>query len=123
MIWVFRMKWACRKLAFTANKVGDFIKNAAPKADLARWFGAPPPDLTNVARVRGPDWLYTYLRSFYADPTRPFGVNNEVFPAGRDAARVAESCKVYPAKSMRPAWLMGNQKKFTLVLWLMNQVS
>ena len=69
-----------KELAFTANKVGDFIKNAAPKADLAKWFGAPPPDLTNVARVRGPDWLYTYLRSFYADPARPFGVNNDVFP-------------------------------------------
>jgi ubiquinol-cytochrome c reductase cytochrome c1 subunit len=47
---------------------------------LARWFGAAPPDLTNVARVRGPDWIYTYLRTFYVDPTRPFGVNNEVFP-------------------------------------------
>ncbi len=69
-----------KELAFTANKVGDYIKNSTPKADLARWFGAPPPDLTNVARVRGPDWIYTYLRSFYVDPTRPFGVNNEVFP-------------------------------------------
>jgi ubiquinol-cytochrome c reductase cytochrome c1 subunit len=69
-----------QELAFGANKVGDFIKNSAPKTDLARWFGAAPPDLTNVARVRGPDWLYTYLRSFYADPSRPFGVNNEVFP-------------------------------------------
>ena len=67
-------------LGFTANKVGDHIKNAAPKADLANWFGAAPPDLTNVARVRGPDWLYTYLRAFYVDPSRPFGVNNEVFP-------------------------------------------
>jgi ubiquinol-cytochrome c reductase cytochrome c1 subunit len=45
-----------------------------------KWFGAAPPDLSNVARVRGPDWLYTYLRSFYVDPSRPFGVNNEVFP-------------------------------------------
>ncbi len=68
------------ELAFTANKVGDYIKNAAPKEDLARWFGAPPPDLSNVARVRGPDWIYTYLRTFYVDPTRPFGVNNEVVP-------------------------------------------
>ena len=68
------------ELAFGAKKVGDHIKNAAPKAQLAAWFGAAPPDLTNVARVRGPDWLYTYLRTFYADPTRPFGVNNDVFP-------------------------------------------
>ncbi|MFC4655324.1 MULTISPECIES: cytochrome c1 [Rheinheimera] len=67
-------------LAFGAEKVGEHITNAAPKADQARWFGAAPPDLTNVARVRGPDWIYTYLRSFYVDPSRPFGVNNKVFP-------------------------------------------
>lgn len=67
-------------LAFGAHKVGEYIKNGAPKADQAKWFGAAPPDLTNVARVRGPDWIYTYLRSFYVDPTRPFGVNNVVFP-------------------------------------------
>ena len=47
----------------------------------AKWFGATPPDLTLVARVRGTDWLYTYLRSFYEDPSRPFGVNNVVFPS------------------------------------------
>lgn len=39
------------------------------------------PDLTLVARVRGADWIYTYLRSFYVDETRPFGVNNAVFPS------------------------------------------
>ena len=39
-----------------------------------------PPDLTLVARVRGADWIYTYLRSFYVDESRPFGVNNTVFP-------------------------------------------
>lgn len=67
-------------LMFTGKKVGDHIKNNMATKDAEKWFGAAPPDLTNVARVRGPDWLYTYLRSFYADPSRPFGVNNEVFP-------------------------------------------
>ena len=43
------------------------------------WFGATPPDLTLVARSRSPEWLYTYLRNFYADPARPLGVNNLVF--------------------------------------------
>lgn len=43
------------------------------------WCAAP--DLTLVARVRGADWIYTYLRSFYVDETRPFGVNNAVFPS------------------------------------------
>lgn len=62
-------------------KVGDLMVSAIPQESAAKWFGAPPPDLTLVARVRGTDWLYTYLRSFYADPSRPFGVNNVVFPS------------------------------------------
>ena len=67
-------------LQFTGEKPGDHIKNAMPAESAASWFGAPPPDLTLVARVRGADWIYTYLRSFYADESRPFGVNNLVFP-------------------------------------------
>ncbi|NLS12312.1 cytochrome c1 [Vibrio sp. SM6] len=62
-------------------KIGDKMVNAMPARQAANWFGAPPPDLTLVARVRGTDWLYTYLRSFYQDPSRPFGVNNVVFPS------------------------------------------
>ena len=68
-------------LVFTGAKIGDLMKNAMSEKDAARWFGAPPPDLTLVARVRGADWIYTYLRSFYVDETRPFGVNNAVFPS------------------------------------------
>ncbi len=68
-------------LVFTGAKIGDLIKSAMSEKDAARWFGAPPPDLTLVARVRGADWIYTYLRSFYVDETRPFGVNNAVFPS------------------------------------------
>ncbi|ENM5826185.1 cytochrome c1 [Vibrio metoecus] len=64
-----------------ATKIGELMENAIPDKSAAKWFGAPPPDLTLVARVRGTDWLYTYLRSFYADPSRPFGVNNIVFPS------------------------------------------
>ena len=44
------------------------------------WFGAPPPDLTMVAKVRGTEWIYNYLKTFYQDDERPFGVNNKVFP-------------------------------------------
>jgi len=62
-------------------KIGSLIVNAMPAEQAASWFGAPPPDLTLVARVRGADWLYTYLRTFYEDPSRPFGVNNIVFPS------------------------------------------
>jgi len=67
-------------LVFTDSKIGDLMFNSMDKKEAGQWFGAPPPDLTLVARVRGADWIYTYLRSFYVDESRPFGVNNTVFP-------------------------------------------
>lgn len=66
-------------LVFADKKFGDLMTNAMRAEDGKKWFGATPPDLTLVARVRRPDWVYTYLRSFYEDPNRPYGVNNEVF--------------------------------------------
>ena len=68
-------------LLFAADKVGETMTVAMRTKDAAQWFGAPPPDLTVVARSRGADWLYTYMRSFYRDPERPTGWNNLVFPA------------------------------------------
>ena len=68
------------KLVFTGAKIGDHMVTGMQPADAKVWFGAVPPDLTLVARVRGTDWLYGYLRSFYEDPARPWGVNNKVFP-------------------------------------------
>lgn len=64
------------------SKVGDNITIAMPEAESAAWFGAPIPDLTLVARSRvgGADWIYTYLKGFYLDPKRPYGVNNILFP-------------------------------------------
>ncbi|WP_440874686.1 cytochrome c1 [Thalassotalea sp. PLHSN55] len=66
---------------YTGEKVGDHITNTMPPKEAAKWFGTTPPDLTLEARFRknGPDWIYTYLRSFYVDESRPFGVNNTVF--------------------------------------------
>ena len=61
------------------NKIGALMENAMPEKLAKKWFGAAPPDLTLVARSRGSDWLYTYLRGFYSDPSRPYGVNNTVF--------------------------------------------
>ncbi|GMR21548.1 MAG: cytochrome c1 [Gammaproteobacteria bacterium] len=66
-------------LMFTGGKIGDQMNIAMTREMGTKWFGAAPPDLTLVARVRGTDWLYTYLRTFYLDDSRPFGVNNEVF--------------------------------------------
>ncbi|PMZ64555.1 cytochrome c1, partial [Pseudomonas sp. GW247-3R2A] len=68
------------KLVFTGAKIGDHMSIGMQPADAKTWFGAAPPDLTLVARVRGTDWLYGYLKSFYEDPSRPWGVNNKVFP-------------------------------------------
>jgi ubiquinol-cytochrome c reductase cytochrome c1 subunit len=72
-------------LMFTGERVGDLMTIAMRPAESKGWFGAPPPDLTLVARQRnsgdgsGADWLYTYLRQFYRDAERPTGWNNLVF--------------------------------------------
>ncbi len=66
-------------LLFTAEKPGETMNVAMTKADAKAWFGATPPDLTVISRSRGPDWLYTYMRSFYRDDSRPTGWNNLVF--------------------------------------------
>lgn len=64
---------------YAGNKLGDMMKVAMPADAAERWFGTPPPDLSVISRARGTDWLYTYLRSFYLDPSRPTGVNNLAF--------------------------------------------
>lgn len=66
-------------LMFTSEKPGDPIKSAMPAAS-AQWFGAAPPDLTVETRMRGPDWVYNYLMTFYVDETRPLGTNNLMLP-------------------------------------------
>ena len=67
------------QLITTGAKVGDTMRVAIDEDDAKRWFGKAPPDLSVIARARGVDWLYTYLRSFYRDESRPWGVNNTVF--------------------------------------------
>lgn len=67
-------------LVFTDQKIGALITNALPQEASKTWFGSAPPDLTLVARLRSADWVYNYLKAFYVDPARPFGVNNKVFP-------------------------------------------
>ena len=75
-----------KNLLFTSDKVGSLMKVALDEKDAKAWFGAPPPDLSVIARAKaseagsGADWLYTYLRTFYKDDSRPTGWNNMVFP-------------------------------------------
>ena len=71
---------ALEQLVFTGQKIGEQMTTAMPVEMAKQWFGAPPPDLTMVVRVRGEEWLYNYLKTFYVDDSRPFGVNNKVFP-------------------------------------------
>ncbi|MEQ9395027.1 ubiquinol-cytochrome c reductase [Haliea sp.] len=59
--------------------IGSLMDNAMDDALSKVWFGVTPPDLTLVSRVRQPEWVYTYLRTFYKDDSRPYGVNNKVF--------------------------------------------
>lgn len=57
-------------------KVTDYMTSSMPAADAEAWFGIAPPDLSLIARSKGPDYVYQFLKTFYADPTRPTGVNN-----------------------------------------------
>lgn len=69
-----------QQLILGDGKLGDTLDKSMD-ADLAKkWFGVNPLDLSLAARVRGNDWLYNYLRAFYIDKSRPFDVNNTVFP-------------------------------------------
>ncbi len=67
-------------LVFSGESIGSQMHNAMPTEQAKSWFGAAPPDLTMVTRVRSATWVYNYLKTFYEDPSRPFGMNNKVFP-------------------------------------------
>jgi ubiquinol-cytochrome c reductase cytochrome c1 subunit len=69
-----------KSFAFTGAKIGDQVVANMPEKNSESWFGKTPPDLSLEARAKGADWIYSYLKSFYLDPTRPTGWNNTVFP-------------------------------------------
>jgi ubiquinol-cytochrome c reductase cytochrome c1 subunit len=76
-----------KNLLFATERVGDVMKTSLDPKQAKEWFGAVPPDLSLIARSRagsngtGSDYLYTYLRTYYRDETRPTGWNNLVFPS------------------------------------------
>ncbi len=65
-----------------SKKIGQQMISAIDSNDASRWFGTAVPDLTLTARLKhgGGDWIYSYLKGFYQDESRPTGVNNTVFP-------------------------------------------
>lgn len=69
-----------RNLNVTGAKFHDTVHSAMPMADAGTWFAREPPDLSLEVRAKGADWVYSYLNSFYLDPSRPAGWNNTVFP-------------------------------------------
>jgi len=77
-----------KNLLFTSDKVGDLMHIAMRREDATKWFGAPPPDLSVIARAKsvnlgptGVDYIYTFLRTFYRDTSKPVGWDNLVFPS------------------------------------------
>ncbi|MEA3641615.1 MAG: cytochrome c1 [Lamprobacter sp.] len=66
-------------LLFGDTKPADMMTNALRSSDGEKWFGTEIPDLTLVTRWRSPDWVYSYLKAYYVDESRPYGVNNLVF--------------------------------------------
>ena len=67
-------------LMFTGDSPHQTMTNGMNPDDARRWFGVAPPDLSLIARSKGPDYVYSFLRSFYVDPTKATGVNNLVLP-------------------------------------------
>jgi ubiquinol-cytochrome c reductase cytochrome c1 subunit len=67
-------------LMFVGGRIYDTMDTAMPAEKARQWFGNAPPDLSLIVRSRGADYVYTFLRSFYQDPSRPTGVNNAVLP-------------------------------------------
>ena len=74
-------------LLFATDKVGDTMKSSLDPKQAKEWFGGLPPDLTVITRSRsdgakgtGADYVYTLLRSYYRDDTKPTGWNNLAYP-------------------------------------------
>ncbi len=97
-------------LIFGDHKAGEQMTIAMSPTDAGSWFGSPPPDLTLESRLRGDDWLYTYLRSFYKDSSRPWGVNNVVF---KDVGmpNVLESLQGEQVNNCTPEEILHHEKK------------
>ncbi len=98
-------------LMFTGERPHDTMKNGVNPDDAKRWFGVVPPDLSLVARARGTDYLYTFLRSFYADPSRATGVNNIVLPGAAMPHVLAELQGVQEAVWEGHVDAQGNAQK------------
>jgi ubiquinol-cytochrome c reductase cytochrome c1 subunit len=62
------------------DKSTQYIMSSMPSTDAETWFGKAPPDLSLMARARGPDYIYQLFKTYYVDPTRQTGANNLRLP-------------------------------------------
>jgi ubiquinol-cytochrome c reductase cytochrome c1 subunit len=67
-------------LMFNAEKTFETIQASMPADDAARWYGTAPPDLSLMARAKGVDHVYNFLKGFYIDSDSPTGVDNLQLP-------------------------------------------
>ena len=65
-------------LMFNAEKTFETIDVSMRDGDSERWFGKTPPDMSLLARAKGADYIYNFLKGFYVDPESPTGVDNIV---------------------------------------------
>ena len=77
-------------LLLPGDKTTQYILTSMPAKDAEVWFGKTPPDLSLMARARGRDYLYQYLKTFYVDPTRQTGANNLRLPTTAMPAVLSE---------------------------------
>ena len=89
---------------FNGSKIGALMHTPLTIKTAKKWFGAAPPDLTLVARSRGDQWLYTYLKSFYLDPSRPYGYNNLLF---KDVGMPNALLNLQGDQTCEPAWAIA----------------
>src|SRR5690606_36866621 len=91
-------------------KFGETVQASLGTEQGKAFFGKAPPDLSLISRVRGSDWIYTYLKSFYLDEERPVGWNNTLLPNVSmpiplwrlQGLQHAEFCKPDPATGEAP---------------------
>jgi len=83
-------------LMFNAEKTFETIQSSMSAADGARWYGTAPPDMSLMARARGADYVYNFLKGFYVSPDSPSGVDNLVL-AGTSMPHVLWELQGYQA--------------------------
>ena len=92
-----------KNFVFTGGRIGDHAVSHMPAEDAAKWFGKAPPDLSLEARAKGSDWIYSYLKSFYVDPSRPLGWPTSACSTATPPALSAGSAACWPSSAWRLA--------------------